>query len=152
MRWIQTAVFLPFMRVHGYMSRTEPWNYSAETQENFRKQIDLRYRLMPYILDCARKVSSENYTLMRPLVFDFPTDEEALRQQTEYMFGPSLLVCPVTESGINSMRVYLPRYEAGWKLFDSDNTQTYKGGSYIDIPVTADRIPVFVKADNKLNI
>ncbi|MBQ9386888.1 MAG: DUF4968 domain-containing protein [Bacteroidaceae bacterium] len=152
LRWIQVSVFLPFMRVHGYMSRTEPWNYSPETQENFRKQIDLRYRIMPYILECARKVSSENYTIMRPLVFDFPTDDEALRQQTEYMFGPSLLVCPVTESGINSMRVYLPRYEAGWKLFDSDNTQTYKGGSYIDIPVTADRIPVFVKADQKLNI
>ena len=152
LRWIQVSVFLPFMRVHGYMSRTEPWNYSPETQENFRKQIDLRYRIMPYILECARKVSSENYTIMRPLVFDFPTDDEALRQQTEYMFGPSLLVCPVTESGINSMRVYLPRYEAGWKLFDSDNTQTYKGGSYIDIPVTADRIPVFVKAEQKLNI
>ena len=152
LRWIQVSVFLPFMRVHGYMSRTEPWNYSPETQENFRKQIDLRYRIMPYILECTRKVSSENYTIMRPLVFDFPTDDEALRQQTEYMFGPSLLVCPVTESGINSIRVYLPRYEAGWKLFDSDNTQTYKGGSYIDIPVTADRIPVFVKADQKLNI
>ena len=152
MRWIQTAVFLPFMRVHGYMSRTEPWNYSAETQENFRKQIDLRYRLMPYILECARKVSSENYTMMRPLVFDFPGDEEALRQQTEYMFGPSLLVCPVTEPGITTMSVYLPRYDAGWRLFDSQDETIYRGGGYIDVPVTIDRIPVFVKANQNINI
>lgn len=152
MRWIQTAVFLPFMRVHGYMSRTEPWNYFPETRDNFRRQIDLRYRLMPYILECAEKVSRENYTMMRPLVFDFPTDDEALRQQTEYMFGPSLLVCPVTEPGITTMSVYLPRYEAGWRLFDSQDETIYRGGGYVDVPVFTDRIPVFVKADHNINV
>ena len=152
MRWIQTAVFLPFMRVHGYMSRTEPWNYSEETQRNFRQQINLRYRLQPYILECARKVSEENYTMMRPLVFDFPNDEEALKQQTEFMFGPSLLVCPVTEPRIKTMRVYLPDYKEGWKLFDSENSSTFKGGTYVDVPVTMDRIPVFIKADYKTNL
>ena len=152
MRWIQVAVYLPFMRVHGYMSRTEPWNYSEETQEYFRKQINLRYQLLPYIQACAEKVSNENYTLMRPLVFDFPNDTEALKQQTEYMFGPSLLVCPVTEPGITKMRVYLPDYGNGWKLFDSDNQEIYKGGSYFEVPVTKDRIPVFIKADHKIDI
>ena len=154
MRWIQVSVFLPFMRVHGYMSRTEPWNYSEETQDNFRKQINLRYQLMPYILECASKVSDENYTMMRPLVFDFPKDTEALKQQTEYMFGPSLLVCPVTEPGIKTMRVYLPEYEHGWVTFepyDSGCTGTkklvYKGGTYVDVQVNANRIPVFRKAD-----
>ena len=152
MRWIQVAVYLPFMRVHGYMSRTEPWNYSEETQRNFHKQIDLRYKLQPYILECAKKVSEENYTMMRPLVFDFPDDTEALKQQTEYMFGPSLLVCPVTESSITTMRVYLPRYSAGWKLFDSHDQKIYEGGTYADVPVTIDRIPVFIKADHKIDI
>lgn len=171
MRWIQVAVYLPFMRVHGYMSRTEPWNYSEETQKNFREQINLRYRLQPYILECVRKVSDENYTLMRPLVFDFPDDEEALKQQTEYMFGPSLLVCPVTEPGIRKMRVYLPEYEEGWMLFDpwgadlshgeaiidgkrvpiSGHT-LYAGGIYIDVFVDKSRIPVFVKADHSIKM
>ena len=154
MRWIQVAVYLPFMRVHGYMSRTEPWNYSEETQRNFREQINLRQQLLPYIQECAKKVSDENYTMMRPLVFDFPDDTEALKQQTEYMFGPSLLVCPVTEPGIKTMRVYLPEYEHGWVTFepyDTDRTGTkklvYKGGSYVDVQVNANRIPVFRKAD-----
>ena len=152
LRWIQVSVFMPFMRVHGYMSRTEPWNYSEETQNIFREQINLRNRIMPYILECARKVSNENYTLMRPLVFDFPNDTEALKQQTEYMFGPSLLVCPVTEPGITAMRVYLPDYENSWKLFESDSQEVLKGGSYIEVPVTKDRIPVFIKADHNLDI
>ena len=164
MRWIQVAVYLPFMRVHGYMSRTEPWNYSKETQKNFREQINLRDQLLPYILDNAKKVSEENYTMMRPLVFDFPDDTEALKQQTEFMFGPSLLVCPVTEPGIKTMRVYLPEYEAGWRFFDNYVTRPeygptdergvfvhdeklYKGGQYIEVPVESYRIPVFRKAD-----
>ena len=97
-------------------------------------------------------MSNENYTMMRPLVFDFPNDEEALKQQTEFMFGPSLLVCPVTEPRIKTMRVYLPDYKEGWKLFDSENSSTFKGGTYVDVPVTMDRIPVFIKADYKTNL
>ena len=160
MRWIQVAVYLPFMRVHGYMSRTEPWNYSAETQQNFHKQINLRNQLMPYILECARKVSDENYTMMRPLVFDYPGDEEALKQQTEYMFGPALLVCPVTEPGITKMRIYLPEYEHGWVSFNSLSHAkevgimirpvVYQGGTYIEVDVSKDQIPVFMKADQNI--
>jgi len=158
------------MRVHGYMSRTEPWNYSEETQRNFRNQIKLRYKLQPYILECARKVSEENYTMMRPLVFDFPDDEEALKQQTEFMFGPSLLVCPVTEPGVRWMRVYFPEYEEGWVAFDPFGTDlsttyispsinngqpvehVYGGGAYIDVPVDPYHIPVFIKADHKIDL
>ena len=115
---------------------------------------------MPYILECSKKVSDENYTLMRPLVFDYPGDEEALKQQTEYMFGPSLLVCPVTEPGITKMRVYLPEYEHGWVSFNSLSRAkergilirpvVYQGGTYIDVDVSKDQIPVFMKADQNI--
>ena len=53
LRWIQVGCFLPFMRVHGYMSRTEPWRYSEKTQEIFVKYINLRKSLQPYIIDRA---------------------------------------------------------------------------------------------------
>jgi len=156
LRWIQVGVYLPFMRVHGYMSRTEPWNYSEETQRIYHKQIDYRDRLMPYLLECSRKVSKEDYTMMRPLVFDFPNDAQALALQTEYMFGPSLLVCPVTESNLTTMRVYLPVYKAGWTLFscgDEDVKETtYEGGQWVDVPVSLDRIPVFRKSDHTVKL
>ena len=141
LRWIETAVFLPFMRVHGMSSRTEPWNYSPETERIYTDCIRLRYELMPYILDCAKKVSEEGYTMMRPLVFDFPDDERALQQDCEYMFGPEYLVCPVTRPGVTSWEVYLPENEAGWEDF-RDGTR-YAGGQTVECPVTLEMIPVF---------
>ena len=67
--------------------------------------IARREALLPYILECARRVSEEDYTLMRPLVFDFPDDGEALRQDCEYMFGPDYLVCPVTAPKVSVWKV-----------------------------------------------
>jgi len=140
-RWIQTAVYLPFMRVHGYMSRTEPWEYLPETERLFKKAVQEREALLPYIRECARRVSEEDYTLMRPLVFDFPADEEALRQDCEYMFGPDYLVCPVTEPGVSEWKVYLPQNEAGWE--DIRNGKRLPGGGYHTLSVNLEAIPVF---------
>ena len=140
-RWIQTAVYLPFMRVHGYQSRTEPWEYFPETERLFKAAIQRREAMMPYILECARKVSEEDYTMMRPLVFDFPADEEALRQDCEFMFGPDYLVCPVTEGHVDSWRVYLPVNAGGWEYLKDGSH--YEGGRYVDVPVDMENIPVF---------
>lgn len=140
-RWIQTSVFLPFMRVHGYMSKTEPWYYSDETYRRFTDCIKQRKALQPYIEECAARVSSEGYTMMRPLVFDFPDDEEALRQDCEFMFGPDYLVCPVLEAGIDSMEVYLPQSQTGWT--DIRDGSHYDGGQYLRVSVDLDAIPVF---------
>ena len=142
-RWIQVACFLPFMRVHGYMSRTEPWRYSERTQEIFVKYIKLRKSLQPYIEECAKRVSEEGWTLMRPLVFDFADDAEALKQESEYMFGYKYLVCPVLEAGISTMRVYLPVNEGGWEDFRTG--EVLEGGRYHDVPVSLEDIPVFVR-------
>lgn len=142
-RWIQTGVFQPVMRVHGYMSNTEPWEYGAEAQRLFTEQIRLRYRLLPYIYSEAAKVTYEGSTLMRPLIFDFPDDEDALKQDIEYMFGQSLLVCPVTEKGASTLKVYLPENEGGW--YDFRNGRKYESG-WNEAPVTIEDIPVFAKA------
>ena len=144
-RWVQASVFLPFMRVHGYMSQTEPWRYSEQTFNLMAEAMKLRERLRPYILDCARRVSEEGYTMMRPLVFDFADDPEALRQDCEFMFGDSMLVCPVTEAGVSSWRVYLPRTEGGWTDFRTG--EHYEGGRYFNVPVDITAIPVFVRGN-----
>lgn len=145
LRWIQTSVFLPFMRVHGYMSNTEPWNYSDETYKIFVNCVRIREALKPYIVKVSKAVSKEGYTMMRPLVFDFPKDVEALRQETEYMFGPSLLVCPVLEADATEWKVYLPDNGKGWvNLLDG---KKYDGGQYVTVAVGPEMIPVFAVAD-----
>lgn len=142
-RWVQTSTFLPFMRVHGYMSNTEPWRYGDETLSVIAKYMNLRESLRPYILACADKVSKEGYTLMRPLVFDFAGDAEALKQDCEFMFGPALLVHPVTEAGVTSWKTYLPECEGGWTDFWTG--EKYAGGQYVETAAGLDTIPVFVR-------
>ena len=143
LRWIQIATFLPMMRVHGYMSDTEIWRYGKETERIATNAIRLRYSLLPYIYSQAAAVSKGG-TLMRPLVMDFAADSAALCQQTEFMFGPSLLVCPIIEPKCSSTNVYLPKTEGGWYNFVTG--EWLAGGQQTTVAVSLEAIPVFAKA------
>ena len=143
LRWIETSVYLPLMRVHGYMSNTEPWNYGEEAKAIITSCLKERERLLPYIRKCAERVSTEGYTMMRPLVFDFANDPEALKQKYEYMFGPELLISPVTEAGVSEWQTYLPKNEGGWR--DYRTGQHYEGGQTVTTKVDKAHIPVFVR-------
>ena len=146
LRWIETSVYLPLMRVHGYMSNTEPWNYGDEAKEIIAKCLKEREQLRPYIEKCAERVAKEGYTLMRPLVFDFADDETALRQSCEYMFGPELLVSPVTEPGVTEWRTYLPKQAGGWTEIHTN--EHFDGGQYVTTKVNKAYIPVFKRTTN----
>ena len=141
LRWIETSVYLPLMRVHGYMSNTEPWCYGKEAEAVIADCLNERYRLLPYIYSYAAAISTEGSTLMRPLVFDFPDDPEALSQKYEYMFGRSLLVNPVTQPDVTRWDTYLPQCKAGW--YDFRTGRHYEGGQ--TVTTDARRIPVFVR-------
>ena len=149
LRWIETAVYLPLMRVHGYMSNTEPWNYGKEAQTVISECLKERYKLLPYIKRCAKAVSEEGSTLMRPLVFDFANDAEALKQKYEYMFGPALLISPITEPGVSTWTTYLPQHSGGWT--DYHTGKHYDGGQYVTTQVTKAYIPVFIRAGYTIN-
>ena len=141
LRWIEISVYLPLMRVHGYMSNTEPWNYGNEAKGIIKECLLERERLRPYLEECARRISTEGYTLMRPLVFDFADDPVALQQKYEYMFGPRLLICPVTEPGVTTWKSYLPKIKGQWK--NRRTGEKYRGGQYVTTPVDKSYIPVF---------
>jgi alpha-D-xyloside xylohydrolase len=142
-RWVQASTFLPLMRVHGYMSDTEPWNYGPEAQEIIKDYIRLRYTLMPYIYSEAAQVTFNGSTIMRPFVFDFPGDEEALKQNGSYMFGKSILVSPVMDGGVSEWKVYLPENQAGW--YNWWTGEKADGGQYITAEVDIKTTPVYVK-------
>jgi alpha-D-xyloside xylohydrolase len=143
LRWIETSVYLPLMRVHGYMSNTEPWNYGPEAQTIITNCLKERESMLPYIRHCAKRVAEEGYTIMRPLLFDFADDPEALKQKYEYMFGPTYLISPVTEPGVTEWQTYLPKNKGGWK--DKRTGQHYQGGQTVTTPVDKAHIPVFIR-------
>jgi alpha-D-xyloside xylohydrolase len=95
-RMFQFGAFCPVFRSHGSETPREIWEMGEFT--NTLIEFDnLRYRLMPYIYSLAWRVTSEGYTIMRGLPMDFSTDRETYSVNDQYMFGPSLMVCPVTE-------------------------------------------------------
>jgi alpha-D-xyloside xylohydrolase len=103
----------------------------------------LRYRLMPYIYSLAWKVTSEDYTIQRPLVMDWRTDPNTWNLGDEFMFGPAILVNPVLKSNATKRTVYLPAAPA-WYDFWTGKSLT--GGHEIEAEAPLDHMPLFVRA------
>ena len=142
-RWYQWGAFNPIFRIHGYQSETEPWNYGQEVENNMRKMLNLRYRLLPYIYSEAYKVTKNGSTMMRPLVMDFIEDTTAIKQPYQYMFGKAFLVAPVTEPDAEEWNIYLPK---GAEWYDFWTGEKYTGGQTVNKETPIDIIPLFVKA------
>jgi alpha-D-xyloside xylohydrolase len=152
-RWFQFGVFSPIFRIHGKGERALfSKNWSDETKKTLLDYDKLRYRLLPYIYSLAGRVTTENYTIMRALTFDFRTDAKVYNIPDQYMFGPAFLVNPVTEqlyTGTNAVKakntrdVYLPK-AAQW--YDFWTGKQYKGGQTLTAAAPLNIIPLYVKA------
>jgi alpha-D-xyloside xylohydrolase len=101
---------------------------------------------MPYIYSLAWKTTSEGYTIMRPLVMDFREDVRAQNIGDQFLFGPAILVNPVTEPGVTVRHLYLP--DAKW--YDFWTGASLQGGRFIDAPTTIERMPLYVRAGSLL--
>jgi alpha-D-xyloside xylohydrolase len=143
-RWFQFGTFNPILRVHGTRSndQNELWSYGPDAQKILVSFDRLRYRLMPYIYSLAWKTTHESYTPMRPLVMDFRTDVRAANVGDQFMYGPAILVNPVTEPSAATRRLYLPA--AKW--FDFWTGTSLDGGRTLDVAAPIDRIPLFVRS------
>lgn len=145
-RWYQFGAFSPLFRAHGQFPYREVFNIAPESHQAYQSIVyynKLRYKLLPYIYSVAAKTYFEDYTIMRALVMDFAHDKNVLNIGHEYMYGPSILVSPVTEYQARKWNVYLPE-GTGW--YDFHTGQFYEGGQQIEADAPYERIPLFVKA------
>ena len=145
-RWYQFGAFCPIFRVHGADTEKEIWFFGDEKSETYQTQLKfnkLRYRLMPYIYTLNGMVNHQDYTMMRGLAMDFPQDKNVLNIDNQYMFGPSILVNPVTDAGATERKVYLPK---GNIWFDFWTGKTHAGGETISAPSPLNSMPLFIKA------
>jgi alpha-D-xyloside xylohydrolase len=140
-RWFEYGTFCPVFRVHGSADK-EPWRYGTQALTIMTNYINLRYRLMPYIYSLAWKVTSEGYTMMRGLLMDFRNDATARNSVNQFMFGPALLVNPVTDAGVTSRQVYLP--SGTWTDFWTG--AQVNGGTTISASAPLQTIPLYAPA------
>lgn len=142
-RWLQYGVFQPIYRPHAQDSiAPEPVFHDDLTLSIVRRYINLRYRLLPYNYTLAYENSTTGAPLMRPMFWYDETDPNLILVKDQYFWGADLLVKPVTEAGINSVPVMLPK--GHW--FDFWTGKPFVGGQTIDYPVDLQTIPVLVRA------
>jgi alpha-D-xyloside xylohydrolase len=145
-RWFEFGAFVPLLRVHGEAPYREMWELGGETSPTYQAELKfdrLRYRLLPYVYSLAAVVTREAGTMMRPLVMDFPADARSREVGDQFLFGPALLVSPVTTYQARQRTVYLPP-APGW--YDLWTGAALEGGRTIDAPAPFDAIPVHVRA------
>jgi alpha-D-xyloside xylohydrolase len=142
-RWFQWGVFQPVMRAHGEREHNEVWAYGSQAEPILEKYLRLRYQLMPYIYSLGYSSYQTGAPYMRALFMDFPLDPKVAGIGDEYMFGPALLVAPVTDQGATSRKVYLP---AGSDWYNYWTNERLKGGQTVEAAAPIDTIPLFVRA------
>jgi alpha-D-xyloside xylohydrolase len=145
-RWYQFGAFAPIFRVHGQYPFREIYNTAPDDHPAYKSMLyynRLRYRLMPYIYSLAGQAYQKDYTIMRGLAMDFGKDEKVKNIDDQFLFGPSLLVSPVSQYKATSREVYLPAGKGWYNAYDGAFAN---GGQTISAAAPYERIPLFVKA------
>jgi alpha-D-xyloside xylohydrolase len=154
-RWFQYGVFCPLFRLHGDREPRTPtgyaqtggpnevWSYGERAYRVIAAQLRLRERLRPYIHEQMRRAAQAGLPPMRPLFVDFPEDEAAWGIDDQFLFGPDILVAPVTAPGVVSREVYLPPLPGGRSWIDARTGRPHPGGRTVTAEAPLDSIPVF---------
>ena len=155
LRRLQTVVFSAHALINSWRIPSPPWkqtdiekNLAGEIMdtadyytEECRKLFALRMSLLPYLYSAFVEYSRTGKPPIRALVLDYPEDMEARMVDDEYLFGDSMLVCPLTYEDGTSRKVYLP--QGRWYNFFTG--EEAEGGQMFEIHAAYDEIPVFVK-------
>ncbi|HTP85346.1 MAG TPA: TIM-barrel domain-containing protein [Bryobacteraceae bacterium] len=95
-RMFQFGAFAPIFRSHGSETPREIWEFGDYTP-TLIKFDNLRYRLLPYTYSLGWRVTHDGYSIMRGLAMDFTADKKSYNIDDQFMFGPAIMVSPVTE-------------------------------------------------------
>ena len=164
-RATQMACFCPIMQWHsepdggqfrelmpGAEGNNErsPWNVEESYatpgfMDEMRYWHRLHEKLRPYLWKTAQNCVRYSKPFMRPLIYEWPNDVNAVNCQDEYLLGDDLLVAPLLEENATSREVYLP--DGVW--FDFFDGTEYAGNQTITAGKDG-KLPVFTRNGFKL--
>ena len=137
-RWMQYGLFCPVFRSHGADAPREIWQFGQKGEpvyDAIEKQIRLRYRLIPYLYSTAWQVTSNNDSYMRPLFADFAADKRVWNMADEFMFGRSILACPIVKAQYTEEKIIRTDAMTGWDKNEERGTRNEERGA-IDFTAT----------------
>lgn len=150
-RWAQFGLFSSHSRCHGAGDTTyrEPWRFSEEACDIFRKYAKLRYSLMPYIYEQAEECTRTGLPMVRALYLEYPQDRNVYYIDDEYLFGDNLLIAPVLKplSRTRVRNVYLPK-GVWFDYFTRERIESQ--GMWIEKLVDLETMPIYVKEGTTL--
>ena len=140
---MQLGAFQPLLRLHSSHGNRLPWDYPQPADNVAASFLRLREALVPYTYTLADQATTTGLPMTRPLYLDYPDQANAYTNPGEYLYGPDMLVAPVTTPGnVATETVWLP--PGRW--VDWFTGATFDGPSKQTLTVPLDRMPVFVKA------
>jgi len=130
-RWMQYGLFCPVFRSHGADAPREIWQFGKKGEpvyDAIEKQIRLRYRLIPYLYSTAWQVTSNNDSYMRPLFSDFAADQRVWDMTDEFMFGRSILACPIVNPQYTEEKIIRTNAMTGWEKRKEEGGERKENG------------------------
>jgi alpha-D-xyloside xylohydrolase len=118
-----------------------PWDYGDDALRIFRSYSVLHMSLFPYRYAAAQESARSGLPMMRSLLLMHQDDPDARAAETEYYFGPDLLVAPVL-GPVTQRAVYLP--EGDWVDYWSGKQVSGRQTIAVDAPL--DRLPLYVRS------
>jgi len=142
-RWVQFGTFQPILRLHSNNEQRLPWQYPQPVRSITEEFLRLREALLPYTYTLAAQAHEDGLPIAQPLYLDYPEQAAAYTHPGEYLYGPDVLVAPVTSPGsVATTTVWFP--PGRW--VDYFTGATFTGPATTAISVPLDRMPVFVRA------
>ena len=142
-RWLQYGVFQPVFRPHAQEEVASEAVYKdIVTKAKAKKQIELRYQMLPYNYNLAFENNQKGMPLMRPLFFEEPKNFKLATVCESYLWGNDFLITPITKSAVQTISVYFPKNN-NW--FDFYTNKKYSAGSTVNVAVVESNIPTFVR-------
>lgn len=143
LRWLQYGVFQPIFRPHAQEEvASEVARKDIVTMAKAKKQVELRYQLLPYNYTLAFENNQKGTPLMRPLFFEEPNNAKLQTLCETYLWGNDFLVTPITKPDCTETSIYFPKNN-NW--FDFYTNQKQEGGATSKVTVSEDHIPVYVR-------
>ncbi|MCC7359494.1 MAG: glycoside hydrolase family 31 protein [Anaerolineales bacterium] len=155
-RYAQYALLAPiaryFWRPPALDDTRLPWSHGAANEANFRKFVELRYRLLPYYAQLGWEAHRTGLPVLRPMLLHAAGDDRMAAVDDQALLGDRLLLAPVLTpadpgTGVARRRVVLP---AGPPWHDYWSTATYAGGGVADYAAAPDVLPLLVRGSSIL--
>jgi hypothetical protein len=142
-RWVQLGTFQPVLRLHSDDETRLPWGYPQPVAGITESFLRLREALIPYTYTLAEESTRTGLPMASPLYLDYPGQAAAYSNPTEYLYGPDVLVDPVTTPGsVAKTTVWFP--PGRW--VDYFTGAAFTGPLTTTVAEPLDRMPVFVRA------